>query len=79
MTPSWKQNTLVHKKSICDDHTSDEHIKNRKFNPDTSVLSILEGFRHENGIIAEAFVTTSLYLSASTGVCTNAYCSYGGF
>ena len=42
---------LVQKNSIGDD----EHIKNRQFNPDTCALSILEGFWHEIGIIAEAF------------------------
>jgi len=46
---------LVQKNSICDDETSDERIKNRQFNPDSCVLSILEGFGHEIGNIAEAF------------------------
>ena len=62
---------MVQKNSICDGETSDEHMKNRQFNPDLCVLSILEGFGHEIGIIAEAFHGYLSHLSASTRVRTN--------
>ena len=38
-----------------DDESSDEHTARRQFNPDTCVLSVLEGMGHEIGITAEAF------------------------
>ena len=53
---------LVQKNSICDDETSDKHINNRQFNPDLCVLSILEGFGHEIGIIAEASVRVGVWM-----------------
>ena len=38
-----------------DDESSDEHTARRQFNPDTCVLSVLEGMGHEIGITEEAF------------------------
>ena len=58
---SWFDDAII-ENSICDDETSDEHIKNRQFNPDSCVLSILEGFGHEIGIIAEASVRVVVWM-----------------